>query len=52
MLGGKISQKGYSLAIYGGICVFDITTVRIIKSHVQLVKQRELVVQLEGGWDI
>lgn len=48
-VGGKISQTVYSLTIYGRICVFDITTVRIIKSHVQLVKQRELVAQLEGG---
>lgn len=48
-VGGEIGQTIYSLTIYGGVCVFDITTVRIIKSHVQLVKQRELVAPLEGG---
>lgn len=48
-VGGKIGQTIYSLTIYGGVCVFDITTVRIIKSHVQLVKQRELVAPLEAG---
>lgn len=46
--GAEISQTVYSLTIYGGTCVFDIT-VRIIKRHVQLVKQTELVAELEVG---